>query len=77
MESREEELEQCVARLLRCSELAAPCAETRAAIEEATDVPYGGGPDELRRLRDAALAIVERVEGFERFSINCAGRWGS
>ena len=39
MESREEELEQCVARLLRCSELAAPCAETRAAIEEATDVP--------------------------------------
>ena len=49
-------------RLLECPELAAGCEETRAAVEEATEVLEGTGADELRQVRDAVQYIGEEVE---------------
>ena len=62
MESREEELEQCIQRLLEVPELISASEETKAAIAEAKDVLYGDGTPELREVRDTVVYVGEQVE---------------
>jgi hypothetical protein len=62
MESREEELEQCIVRLLEVPELASASEATKAAIADANDVLFGDGTPELREVRDTVVYIGEQVE---------------
>jgi len=62
MESREEELEQCIAQLIELLNGDTVREEAKAAIVEAKDILYGDGTPELRQVRDTVEYVGEQVE---------------
>ena len=62
MESREEELEQCIVQLIELLDGDTAREEAKAAIAEAKDLLYGDGTPELRQVRDTVEYIGEQVE---------------